>query len=135
MRPCIALATRLLISAAIVHAQGHARAQDTRHVTEPKFPPSCAVLTARLLSQRATIAGSDESRSDTERIQQAMDRCKPGHAVELMVSAGYDSFLSGPLQLRRGVTLLVDKGVILFGSRNPRDYDVVPGLCGTITEK
>ena len=55
--------------------------------------------------------------------------------MELKSGAGHDAFLSGPLELRRGVTLLVDKGVILFGSRNPRDYDVVPGLCGTITEK
>jgi polygalacturonase len=77
----------------------------------------------------------DENKPDTNRIQQAMDHCKAGQAVELKASGGEDAFLSGPLELRRGVTLLVDKGAILFGSRNPRDYDVQPGLCGTITEK
>ena len=134
MRPAFALAS-LLISATILPAHVAACGQDTRHVAEPHFPASCTVLAARLTSHGPTLADGDEGKPDTTRIQQAMDRCQPGHAVELMVSAGHDSFLTGPLQLRSGVTLLVDKGVILFGSRNPRDYDVVPGLCGTITEK
>ena len=121
----------LLISTALFNAYG----QDTRRVTEPTIPPSCTVLTAQLTSHGSTLAESDEDKPDTKRIQQAMDRCPPGQAVELKAAAGRDAFLSGPLELRRGVTLLVDKGVILFGSRNPRDYDLVPGLCGTITEK
>ena len=116
-------------------ASALAHGQDMRHVTEPKIPGSCVVLTAKLVSQGATLAEADESKPDTSRIQQAMDRCRPGQAVELKSGAGHDAFLSGPLELRSGVTLLVDKGVTLFGSRNPRDYDVVPGLCGTITEK
>jgi polygalacturonase len=121
----------LLISTALFHAHG----QDTRQVTEPRIPPSCIVLTAGLTSQGSTLADSDENKPDTDRIQEAMDHCKPGQAVELKAGGGHDAFLSGPLQLRRGITLLVDKGVVLFGSRNPRDYDLVPGLCGTITEK
>src|ERR1035441_7043668 len=129
------LSSALLISAALVWVHPHAHGQDTRHVTEPRIPASCIVLTATLVSQGAALADSDEGKPDTSRIQQAMDRCKPGQAVELKPGAGHDAFLSGPLELRRGVTLLVDKGVTLFGSRNPRDYDVVPGLCGTITEK
>jgi polygalacturonase len=129
------LSSALLISAALVCVHAHAHGQDTRHVTEPRIPASCIVLTARLVSQGAALADSDEGKPDTSRIQQAMDRCKPGQAVELKPGVGHDAFLSGPLELRRGVTLLVDKDVTLFGSRNPRDYDVVPGLCGTITEK
>jgi polygalacturonase len=121
----------LLISTALANAYG----QDTRRVTEPKFPPSCAVLTAGLNARGSTLAESDENKPDTSRIQQALDRCQPGQAVELKAGGGHDAFLTGPLELRQGVTLLIDKGVILFGSRNPRDYDLVPGLCGTITEK
>jgi len=116
-----------------------AGAQDTRHVIEPKIPPSCTVLTARLASVQAsfgaTLAEADERKPDTVRIQRAMDHCKPGQAVELKPGAAKDAFLSGPLELRHGVTLLVDKGAILLGSRDPRDYDVEPGLCGTVTEK
>jgi polygalacturonase len=114
---------------------GWAHGQDTRVVTEPKIPPSCSVLTARLASRGSALPDLSESNSDTSRIQQAMDRCKAGQAVELKAAGEQDAFLTGPLELRSGVTLLVDKGVILFGSRNPRDYDVAPGLCGTVTEK
>jgi len=112
-----------------------APAQDMRQVTEPKIPPACTILTARLASHADTLAEADETHSDTLRIQQAMDRCKPGHSVELKPLPGKDAFLTGPLELRTGVTLLVDKGTILFASRNPRDYDIEPGLCGTVTEK
>ena len=35
-----------------------------------------------------------------------------------------DAFLTGPLTIPSGVTLLVDAGVTLYASRNPRDYDV-----------
>src|SRR5690349_768847 len=90
--------------------------QDTRTVTEPKIPPSCTALT----SDRQAV---DEAKTDTAHIQQALDQCMPGRAVELKSGA----FLSGPLQLRRGVTLVVDRGATLYGSRNPRDYDTTPG--------
>ena len=35
--------------------------------------------------------------------------------------------------MRAGVTLLVDASVILFASRNPRDYDTRVGACGVIS--
>ena len=110
-------------------------AQDRRIVGEPKIPPRCTTLAANLVSQSATIAASDETKLDTPRIQHALDTCKPGHAVTLQANGRRDAFLTGPLDLRPGVTLVVDKGAILFGSRNPRDYDVEPGICGTITER
>ncbi len=102
-----------------------ALAQDTRNVTEPAIPSSCVVLHARL-------AEADESKPDTDRIQKALDGCASGQAVELQPDGSNHAFLSGPLVLRTGVTLRVAKGVILFGSRNPRDYDVTPGRCGTV---
>lgn len=112
-----------------------AMAQDMRNVTEPKIPPACAVLSARLIAHGWTLAESDESKLDTLRIQEAMDRCKPGHAVELAADGDHGAFLTGPLNLRQGVTLLVDKHAILFASRNPRDYDIEPGVCGTVSPK
>lgn len=112
---------------------GPMRAQDTRHVTEPKIPPSCVVLPARLTAQGWTLAEADESRPDTARIQQALDHCAAGGAVELKPDAGHDAFLTGPLTLRSGVTLVVDAHAILFASRNPRDYDLEPGVCGTVS--
>jgi polygalacturonase len=108
-----------------------ASAQDTRNVTEPVIPPSCAVLTAKL---PAKLSEADENRPDTARIQDALDRCAAGQAVELKSAGDVRAFLSGPFQLRAGVTLVIDGDAILYASRNPRDYDVSPGSCGVVNK-
>jgi polygalacturonase len=107
--------------------------QDTRKVAEPAIPAACAVLAARLSVERGpTLAAADESRQDTARIQQALDRCPAGHAVALEAEGSHRAFLTGPVQLPSGVTLLVRAGAILFASRNPRDYDITPMSCGVV---
>jgi polygalacturonase len=98
--------------------------QDTRQVTEPGIPKSCTVL-------KAQLASIEEDKADTARIQDALDKCPAGQAVELTGKV----FLAGPLQLRAGVTLLVDAGATLYGSRNPRDYDLSPGSCGIVDKR
>jgi len=110
-----------------------ALAQDQRIVTEPVIPQSCATLAARLSSEKGRLHEEDERKLDTARIQQALDSCPAGRAVELKSGAG-NAFLSGPLDLRRGVTLLVDAGVTLFASRDPRVYDIQSGVCGTVSQ-
>ena len=127
-----AISERLLFLLALTVA--FASAQDTRHVTEPAFPASCAVLTANLtaIDGHKTLAESDETRLDTARIQKALDTCRKGQAVELTAEGGHNAFLSGPLDLRAGVTLRVAAGAILFGSRDARLYDLRPGVCGTV---
>ncbi len=136
---------------------GSALAQDTRVVTEPKVPPVCTKLEAQLERTPDANGGhlrseADEQRLDTERIQKALDGCSSGKAVELSMPErkgfarkggryiGEDAFLTGPLELRQGVTLLIDKGVTLYGSRDPKVYEVLdteakaaagPGKCGT----
>jgi polygalacturonase len=89
-------------------------------VAYSQSPPvkACAVL----------IAGS--AASDTERIQQSLNLCSPGQAVILRAHGENQEFHSAPLILPRGVTLFIDRGVILYASRNPRDYDLAPGSCG-----
>ncbi len=111
-------------------------AQDTRKVVEPSIPAACATLKAKIGRAAISIAPEDEGKLDTARIQAALDTCPAGRAVVLERAAQRtDAFLSGPLQLRRGVTLVVARGAYLFASRNPRDYDLKPGVCGTITEE
>lgn len=105
-------------------------AQDTRHVTEPRIPSSCVVLKASLHATGNALAEADESQLDTRRIQAAVDGCRTGKAVELARGGGNNAFLSGPLELRKGVTLLIDRDVTLYASRNPRDFDSTPGTCG-----
>jgi polygalacturonase len=122
-----------------------AAAQDTRVVTEPKVPAVCTRLVAE--QQSGILTKDEEETLDTERMQKALDGCAPGHAVELARAGGTDgkahavaernsdAFLTGPLDLRQGVTLLIDEGVTLYGSRNPAVYDMATGdepkLCGT----
>jgi len=120
-----------LFAAAVLGVSAHA--QDTRTVTEPVIPPACTVLSAQLSSDHGTFADADETKLDTARIQDAMDKCAKGHAVELKADGAKNSFLSGPLQLRAGVILLVDKGVGLYASRDPKvfAYPESPDVCGS----
>jgi polygalacturonase len=114
-------------------------AQDTRKVTEPVIPPTCVTLKAALTAAAAT-SGVIESRAssnaalDTIRIQQALDHCAKGHAVELAPDSANTAFLSGPILLRPGVTLLIDKSVTLYASRNPKDYEISDGSCGLVSD-
>ncbi|HEV2134397.1 MAG TPA: glycosyl hydrolase family 28 protein [Terracidiphilus sp.] len=107
-------------------------AQDTRTVTEPVIPPPCATLDAQLTASGNTLAPADETMLDTARIQQAIDHCAKGHGVLLSASGANNAFLSGPLELREGVTLIIGKGVTLFASRDPSLYAVTPGSCGIV---
>src|SRR5262245_7077454 len=107
---------QLFVAAMVAWCIPQGFAQDRRSVTEPRIPQSCAVLTASLHSSEGKLALADEAKLDTQRIQAALDSCPSGKAVELKAGPGGDTFLSGPLQLRAGVTLLVDAGVILFAS-------------------
>jgi pectin methylesterase-like acyl-CoA thioesterase len=79
--------------------------------------PACVVLKAR------------PQKSDTSRIQEALNVCGPGKAVILEADGSNKSFESAPLILPRGVTLFIDR-VTLYASKNPRDYDLSPNSCG-----
>ncbi len=122
------------LSLALALALGQAGglgAQDRRTVREPTVPPACATLTARLAAVGdSTLADADERKLDSDRIQRALDHCPRGQSVRLAptgatsAGAGSNAFLSGPLRLPAGVTLVVERGAILFGSRDPRVYDL-----------
>ena len=104
----------------------------------PKPTAVCATLAAGLTAVNGSLDAVDNnstvSQPDAQRIQDAIDACPAGQAVKLVQgSSGEAGFLSGPLQLKSGVTLWIDSGVTLFGSRNPADYDNGPGTCGTAT--
>jgi len=117
-----------ILSAAVLTAQ------DMRNVAEPVIPPSCAVLDAQLSVSGHSLAAADESKLDTARIQQALDACGKGKSVMLSAKGAANAFLSGPLELRDGVALVVGKGVTLFGSRDPRLFDISPNSCGVVNK-
>lgn len=122
--------TGTAFSLGVLLAAGYfAAAQDTRHVTEPKIPPACATIPTRLDYHDDRLIETDAA-LDTTRIQKAIDHCRAGHAVRLTVADGHNAVLTGPLELRPGVVLVIDEGVHLVASNNPADYDKKPGSCG-----
>jgi uncharacterized protein (TIGR03437 family) len=129
-RPCTQHAVRVAIVCAGVIGL---HAQDTRPVTEPVFPPVCAQLPAQLSAGPAGLPLASETLFDTSRIQSALNGCPAGQAVELQTGGSNAAFLIAPITLPKGVTLLVDAGVTVFTSRNPRDYDAdSTHSCGTV---
>lgn len=114
-------------------------ALDATLPSEPSMPTSvCTTLSAQLtqssfsspstvdptidnISAVGTLASA--SNPDTSRIQAALTACASGSAVKLVTSGSYNAFLTGPLTLPSGVTLWVDSGVTLYGSRYPSDYN------------
>jgi len=125
-----ALSTALAVALA-----GGAIAQDRRQVVEPRIPPACAVLNSSLpLPPAGELAEADEQALDTLRIQRSLDACPAGRAVVLRARPGKPAFLTALLRLRAGVALVIDAGAVVLASRNPRDYDVRPGLCGTLDD-
>ncbi|MEP6621766.1 MAG: pectinesterase family protein [bacterium] len=126
-----------LTTALFLAALSNLSAQDRRNVTEPVIPQACATLTANLASVGdSTLAEADEQRLDTDRIQQAINRCDKGKAVVLAAgTADKRAFLTGPLTLHSGVTLVIGQNAILLASRDPRLYDIEKGRCGTVDKK
>ena len=120
----------IILSAAVA-----AVAQDTRTVKEPHVPAACVTLKAGIAADQGVIATRDEHSLDTARIQEAINGCAAGKAVVLRADGARKVFLTGPLTLRSGVTLVIDANTALVGSRNPRVYDLSPGSCGIVSEK
>jgi polygalacturonase len=111
-------------------------AQDARTVTEPKIPAACVVLTAELAPHHGELSDAEErGHRDNARIEQALANCAPGKAVVLRAGKGDRTvFLIAPMKLHAGVTLVLEAKVGVWGSRDPRDYDVAPGSCGLVAE-
>ncbi len=77
---------------------------------EPFFPQLCTTLDAQLQTVGHSLAPADEQKLDTARIQKAIDKCGKGRAVMLHVNETNNAFLSGPLELKPDVTLIVGSG-------------------------
>jgi polygalacturonase len=128
-RPALLFAAPLLLSSLCLPAQ------DTRTVTEPHIPPACVTLEAHIAANQGAISPGDERALDTERIQNAIDNCAAGKAVVLRVHGHNNVFLTGPIALRAGVTLVVEANTALVASRDPRLFDLTSGSCGVVSAR
>jgi polygalacturonase len=101
-------------------------AGDTNLPAEPTFPVACATLTA---SQNVSATGvAAESNFDTTKIQTALNGCASGQAVKLVAGGGNNAFITGPITVPSGVTLWVDAGATLYGTRDPSVYGSASAL-------
>ncbi|WP_187288806.1 glycoside hydrolase family 28 protein [Microbacterium sp. B19] len=76
---------------------------------------------------------------DTTRLQQALDACTQDGdaivAVKLVASTSGHDFLSAPLTIPQGVSLVLDSNVTLYASRKPGDYQIAGATtCGSVAE-
>ncbi len=110
-------------------------AQDTRTVTEPHIPAACVTLEAHIAANQGAISPGDERALDTERIQNAIDNCAVGKAVTLKAHGRNNVFLTGPIALHAGVTLVVEANTALVASRDPRLFDLTSGSCGVVSAR
>jgi polygalacturonase len=119
--------------------------QDTRKVSEPKFPTTCAVFQAPLKSDAkgpaigSTVEEQDaESDAETATLDAYLKNCN-GQAVELTLGSDptYNAFLVNPVGVPPGVSLIVDGGVTVYGTRDPLKYQVksAPYSCGTLSAR
>jgi hypothetical protein len=98
---------------------------DPRTLTEPTFPPVCT----QLLAQQSA-SSLNQTLFDTTRLQNALNACPTGKAVQLSPSGNLNAFLTKPgLSIPAGVTLLIDAEVTLFGDNNYTDYNCTVDTC------
>jgi polygalacturonase len=59
---------------------------------------------------------------DTSRIQAALNGCASGQAVRLTTSGSNNAFITGPITIPSGISLWVDAGATLYGTRSTSVY-------------
>ena len=100
---------------------GACGAGDSNLPPQPALPATvCATLPATQVV--ATDGVASESSPDTSSLQSALSGCGAGQAVKLVASGANNAFLIGPITIPANVTLWVDAGVTLFGTRDPNVY-------------
>ena len=71
-----------------------------------------------MANQAVTGGGVPAETLDTSRISSALSGCGSGKAVKLVTNGANNAFVTGPISIPAGVTLWVDAGVTLYGTRN-----------------
>jgi polygalacturonase len=101
-------------------------AGDSNMPNQPVIPPACTTLNATQAVPQDGVP--DETNLDTVAIQSALLGCGAGNSVRLAPSGSNNSLVTGPLTIPAGVTLWVDSGVTLYGTRNPAVYGPATAL-------
>ncbi|HET9173154.1 MAG TPA: pectinesterase family protein [Actinospica sp.] len=111
---------------------------DARSVSQPSVPGVCVTLSGALTaSSRAFSSSAEASAPDTSRIQAALDSCSGSGKAVLLSGSAHKDFLSGPLTVHAGETLVLGQGVTLYASRKASAYQSSSSsvTCGTLASK
>lgn len=109
-----------LIALALSTSAFPTHSSDLRRVSEPSMPSSCNVLYAS-----GGLATGD--------IQKALNSCAKGKAVRLASRGSNNVFLTGPLNMPSGVSLSIDRGVVLRAVNKASVFDDGGKTCGTLS--
>jgi hypothetical protein len=88
-------------------------------------PPSTGGLPATILNPRSFGAIGDGNTLDSPAINAAIDACNKAGGGVVYLSPG--NYLSGTVVLKSNVTLYLEAGAVLLGSKNVSDYNPQPG--------
>jgi hypothetical protein len=86
----------------------------------PAMAPSASVVRPKVCDPTAFGARADGVTKDTGALQAAIDACATDGGGTVVLQRGV--FLSGTIRLRSHVTLRIDSGATLLGSRDDADY-------------
>jgi polygalacturonase len=88
------------------------------------FLAAASVAAARpaLVNVRDQGATGDAARLDTKALQQAVDACAAAGGGVVYFPPG--RYLSGTVYLKSNVSLYLERGAVLLGSKNLEDYPV-----------
>jgi polygalacturonase len=109
---------------------------DARAVGQPSIPGVCATLSGDLTaSSRAFSAANEAAAPDTSRLQAALNSCAGSGKAVLLSGSTHKDYLSGPLTVHAGETLVVGEGVTLYASRKASAYQNSSSsvTCGTLS--
>jgi hypothetical protein len=98
-------------------------ASDRAPAPAPEARALAAPRVTRTCEARAYGALGDGSTKDTAALQRAVDACSGGDGGTVLLAHG--SFLSGTLVLHSHVTLRIEDGATLKGSRDDADYPLL----------
>ena len=101
---------------------GTCGAGDSNLPAQPTLP-STVCTTLQATRDVAANGVASESNANTSALQAALNGCGSGKAVKLVTSGSNNAFMTGPITVPTGVTLWVDTGVTLFGTRDPNVYN------------
>src|SRR6266446_2265453 len=118
MKKASALIVILLLAGANIHPTSFRPTQGAESINiNPQLPD----IPARKFLITSFGAIANGKRSNTDAFRRAIASCRENGGGQVVVPAG--SFLTGPIELTSNMALVLEKGAVIRGSENFKDYE------------